>query len=146
MKIPRIWIAVLVAGIVCNVLDLVVQGKLLTDAYYVKIDSMRQDTNPAWFVFGDFVAVIVLAWVLGRVSAAFGPSLKAGATAGFFFGVLANFPTWHLVALMFKGIPYPLVWIETIYGIIWYVIAGAILAALMEKTPPAPGAAGIKAA
>lgn len=38
---------------------------------------------------------------------------------------------------MFKGYPYALTWISTISGILWYVIAGAILAAVMKKAPAA---------
>jgi hypothetical protein len=38
---------------------------------------------------------------------------------------------------MFKGYPYSLTWVSTIYGILWYVIVGAILAAVMKRTPAA---------
>lgn len=139
MKNPRFWLAVLVVGIVANALDFVVQGKLLTDAFYSKIDTMRQDTNPAWFIFGDFVAVTVLAWVYQRVASVFGPGAKGGAAAGFSLGVLVNFPTWHFIGLMFKGVPYALVWTNTLFGIVWYVIAGALLGAMLSK-PAAPAA------
>ena len=141
MKSSRFWIAVLVAGLVCNALDFVVQGKLLNDAFYAKIDSMRQDANPAWFVFGDFVGVLVLAWVFDRVAAVFAAGAKGGACAGLLLGVLVNFPAWHFIGLTFKGVPYALVWINTLYGIAWYVIAGAILAALMKKAVPAAATA-----
>lgn len=139
MKNPRFWIAVLAAGVVCNVMDFFVQNKLLTDAFYSNIESMRQDTNPAWFVFGDFVAVFVLAWVFTRVATVFGAGAKGGAAAGFSLGVLVNFPTHHFIGLLFKGVPYTLVWANTLFGIAWYVIAGAILGALLSK-PAAPSA------
>lgn len=142
MKSPKFWIAVLVTGIVVTALDYVVHGQLLTHAYYSKIESIRQDTNIGPFVFGDFVAVLVLAWVLNRLGSVFGPGLKGGLTAGLVLGVLVNFPTYHFVYLMFKGVPYPLAWIWTIYGIVWYAIAGAILTALTRKaeaaSAPAP--------
>ena len=141
MKYPKFWIGVLVAGVVCNALDFLVQGQLLTKIYYSKLDSMRQDTNPAWFVLGDFVAILVLAWVLYRVLSVFCSGAKAGAVAGFFLGVIVNFPTFHFIHLMMRNFPYPLVWIGTLYGIAWYVLAGAILGSFLKKPVPAGAAA-----
>jgi len=131
MKSPKFWIAVIVAGIVANVMDFCVQGQLLTSAYYSKIESMRTDTKPMWYIIGDFVAVFVFAWVIKRVASAFPGGAKGGATAGFFLGVLLNFPSYHFIQLMFKGYPYRLAWINTIYGIIGCVIIGAVLGAIM---------------
>jgi hypothetical protein len=134
MKNGRFWLAVLVAGVVCNAIDFVGQGQLLAHAYYSKMgDVMKMDTPVQWFVLGDFVAVLVLAWVYDKVWTAFGGGLKGGAICGLYLGVFASFPTFHFVFLMFKGYPYPLAWINTLYGIVWYVIAGAILAAVMKK-------------
>lgn len=139
MKNPRFWFAVLVVGIVVNVFDFVVQNKLLTDAFYSKMDSVRHDASPAGFIFGDFVAVFVLAWVFTRVASVFGPGVKGGVAAGFTLGVLVNFPTWHFIGLVFKGVPYALVWANTLCGVVWYIIAGALLGAMLNK-PAAPAA------
>jgi hypothetical protein len=133
MKNPKFWIAVLVSGIVANVIDFVGQGQVLASAYYSKIESMRMDTKPIWYIIGDFVAVLIFAWVLDRVLTVFGNGWKAGAKAGFYLGVLVNFPSYHFIFLMFKGYPYRLAWINTIYGIVECVIIGALLAALMCK-------------
>ncbi|HXQ81488.1 MAG TPA: hypothetical protein VN775_09260 [Opitutaceae bacterium] len=141
MKNPKCWLAVLVACIVGNGLDYLVQGMWLTSAYYSKIDSMRTDTPIYQFVIGGLAAVLVLAWVLKRLSSSFGGGGGGGAVAGFYLGVLVNFPTYHFIFLTFKGYPYPLVWINTIYGIVWYMIIGAVLAAIMNK-PQAADAAG----
>jgi hypothetical protein len=138
MKSGKFWIAVLVAGVVANVVDYVGQGMVLTGMYYSKLtDVFRQDMNIGGLVFGDFVAVLVLAWVYDKVASAFGGGVKGGACCGFYLGVLVNFPAYHFINLMFKGYPYSLTWINTIYGIIWYVIVGAILAAVMKKAPAA---------
>ena len=92
MKSGKFWIAVLVAGIVANVLDYVVQGHVLTGMYYSKMtDVFRQDMTIGWLVFGDFVAVLVLAWVYDKVASAFGGGVKGGACCGFYLGVLVNF-------------------------------------------------------
>jgi len=142
MKSGRFWLAVLVAGIVATVLDYLVQGQVLAHAYYANMTALvKQDTPVQWFIFGDFVAVLVLAWVYARIGSVFGGGLKGGAVAGFYLGVLASFPTYHFVFLMFKGYPYSLAWVSTIYGIIWYVVAGAIIASVMGGTAPAPAAA-----
>ncbi|HVU23789.1 MAG TPA: hypothetical protein VHE13_06660 [Opitutus sp.] len=141
MKNPRFWIAVFVTGIVVNALDFVVQGMLLTNSFYSSIDSMRHDVGFGPFVLGDFVATFVLAWVLDRVAPAFAAGAKGGATAGFFLGVLVNFPMNHFIFLMFKGVPYSLAWINTLFGVVWYLIAGALLGALMKRAPAANAAA-----
>ncbi len=141
MKTPKCWLAVLVAGIVSNALDYVVQAKWLTSAYYSKIDSIRADTPIYQFIIGGFTAVLVLAWVLNRLSSSFGSGVRGGALAGFYLGVLVSFPTYHFIFLMFKGYPYSLVWINTIYGVVWYMIIGAVLAAIMKK-PLAANTAG----
>lgn len=141
MKSAKFWLAVLVAGIVANILDVIVQAHVLQGLYYSKMaDLMKTDTNVGWFVFGDFVAVLILAWVYDKVGSVFGGGVKGGAVAGFYLGVFASFPTYHFVFLMFKGYPYGLVWVSTIYGILWYVIAGTILAAVMKKGAGAPAA------
>ena len=131
MKNAKFWIAVLVAGIVGNLLDLYIQGSLMTHAFYSKIESMRNDASPKWYIIGDFVAVFVFAWVLKRVASAFASGAKGGAVAGLYLGIIVEFPTWHFIQIMFKGIPYNLAWINTIYGVVWYVIIGAIGGALM---------------
>src|ERR1035438_2912569 len=119
----------------------VVQAKWLTSAYYSKIDSIRADTPIYQFIIGGFTAVLVLAWVLNRLSSSFGSGVRGGALAGFYLGVLVSFPTYHFIFLMFKGYPYSLVWINTIYGVVWYMIIGAVLAAIMKK-PLAANTAG----
>lgn len=146
MKSPKFWIAVLITGILVNILDIVVQGMLLSPMLYSKVETMRTDPAMGALVFGDFVAVLVLAWVMTRVASSFAAGAKGGAAAGFFLGVLVNFPTYHFIFLLFKGVPYSMAWINTFYGIVWYVIAGTILGALMKKPATAPAMASTAAA
>ena len=129
-------IAILVAGIVVTALDYCVQGNLLATAYYSKMESYKQDTAISSFIIGDFVAVAVFAWVFCKVTSVFGEGLKGGVCAGFYLGVLVNFPTWHFVFLTTKGYPYLLSWINTGYGIVWYMVVGAIIGAMMKKSAP----------
>jgi len=134
MKSGKFWIAVLVAGIVANVIDYLVYTQWLGPTYMMSNPVLfRQDTNPAWFVVGDFVSVFVFAWIFDKVSSVFGSSVQDGAKAGFYLGILVSFPTYIFMHLMFNGYPYGLSWISTIYSVLWYVMVGAILAAMMKK-------------
>jgi hypothetical protein len=134
MKSNKFWVAVLVTGIVANVIDFCFYALWMGPTYMASNPTLfRQDTNPAWFVVGDFIAVFVLAWVLDKVSSSFGSTPADGAKAGLYLGVLVNFPTYIFMHLMFNGYSYGLSWISTIYGIVWYVAMGALLAALMKK-------------
>lgn len=140
MKSGKFWIAVLVTGIVANVIDYCFYALWMGPTYMMTNPMLfRQDTNPVWFVVGDFISVFILAWVLDRVSSSFGSTPRDGAKAGLYLGILVSFPTFIFMHLMFNGYPYGLSWISTIYGILWYVVMGAILAAMMKKgaTPSA---------
>ena len=139
MKSSKFWIAVVAAGVVANVFDYVVHGMILQNAYYSKMtDLMNQGGNPTWFVVGDFIAVLVLAWVYDKVYGTFGGGPKGGAMFGLYAGVLVNFPAGIFFHLMFKGFPYSLSWVWIILGIIFYVIVGAVLGAMYKKGEPAP--------
>jgi len=133
MKSSKFWIAVLVTGVVANVMDYCFYMFWMGPTYMATNPLFRQDTNPVWFVVGDFIAVFVLAWVLDKVSSSFGSTPGAGAKAGLYLGVLVNFPTYIFMHLMFNGYPYGLSWISTFYGIVWYVVMGAILATMTKK-------------
>jgi hypothetical protein len=134
MKSSKFWLAVLVAGVVANILDYLVYTQWLGPTYMMSNPTLfRQDTNVAWYVVGDFVAVFVFAWIFNKVSGSFGSTVQDGAKAGLYLGIFANFPLWIFMHLMFNGYPYSLSWISTIYGIIWYVILGAVVAAMMKK-------------
>ena len=141
MKSGKFWVAVLVTGVAMNVIDFVFQGMMMMSIYYSKMpDLFNVSTNPIWYLLGDFIAVLVLASVYDRVSSSFSPDWKGGAEFGTYAGILVNFPTWIFLHLMIKGFPYGLSWISTIYGIVWTIIAGAIVAALYKKDSRSPAA------
>ena len=134
MKNSKFWIAVVAAGVAVNAFDFVVHGMVLQNAYYSKMaDLFNQPGNPVWFIVGDFVAIFVFAWVYDKVYGSFGGGWNAGAMYGLYVGVLVNFPAGIFFHLMFKGFSYALSWIWMIVGIIWYVVAGAILGVLYKK-------------
>ena len=58
----KFWIAVLVGGVVVNILDFLVQGQLFTSMFYSHMtDMMNPNMSIPWLVIGDFVAVFVFA-------------------------------------------------------------------------------------
>lgn len=133
MKSGRFWLAVLVAGVVMNIVDFVVHGLWLGPTYMMQHTTLfRQDVNVAWWIVGDFIWVFVFAWIFSKVSGSFGSTVKDGITAGFYLGVFANFPLALYMHLMFNDFPYSLSWISLIYGIVWYMIVGAIFAAVLK--------------
>lgn len=134
MKSGKFWIAVMAAGVVANILDYLVQGMWLTNAVYsLHPETFNPDANPVWYIVGDFVTVLVLAWVYDKVYGSFSGGAGGGALYGFYAGVLVNFPTWIFIHIFIKGFSYGTAWIWTIYGIVWAVIAGAVIGAIYKK-------------
>lgn len=134
MKSSRFWLAVLVGGVVVNILDALVWNFWLSPSYITQYQALfRQDVSMVWYIVGDFVAVFVFAWVYDKVAGSFGTTVKDGARAGLYLGILMSFPTFIFLYLMIKDFPYGFSWIMTIYNIVWYVILGAIVAAMMKK-------------
>jgi len=139
VKNSKFWIAVLVSGLVMNVVDFVGQGMIMTNMYYSKhADFFYGTTNPLWFVIADFVTIFVLAIVYDRVAASFSGGWKGGAVFGLYAGVLVNFPTWIILHLFITGFSYKYAWFSTIYGIVWTAIAAAIIGAMTSKPTDAP--------
>ncbi|MER3524257.1 MAG: hypothetical protein C4326_09370 [Ignavibacteria bacterium] len=139
MKSGKFWLAVLVGGVVANIIDGLVWDGLVWNLWlgpsYVMQNTtlFRQDTAVAWYIIGDFVATFVFVWVYDKVAGAFGTTVQDGAKAGLYLGILMSFPTFIFMSLMFNGFSYGLSWIMTIYSIIWYVILGTVVAAVMKK-------------
>lgn len=134
MNVQRFVLAGLAGGVVGNVLDFVVHGQILQSRYYSQNPALfKADTPMYWYPIMGFLAALVLTWVWDRVGGSFGTGAKAGATGGLYAGVLMNFPAMIGMHLGFVGFPYALSWIWMIYGILWYVVVGAVIGALYKK-------------
>ena len=82
---------------------------------------------------GDFIAALVFTWVYLRLAPQAPAGPAGGATFGLYAGVLVNFPKNIFLHLLIQGFPYALSWIWTLYGIMWYVVLGAIAGAMNRK-------------
>lgn len=135
MKSSKFWIAVAVAGVAMNIIDYVFQGMLFSEMIYKKFPQLfnMSPSNIPYYMVGDFITVLVFAWVYDKVYSSFGGGPKGGMMAGMYAGILVNFPTWIFAHLTFNGFPYWASWVFTIYGIVWYNIAGTIIGALYKK-------------
>lgn len=135
MKNAKFWIAVLVSGVAANIIDAIVFGLIVTPAYFAKLpDLFNQNISPVWFIILDFIWIFIFACVYDKVYNSFSGGVKGGMMWGLYGGIFCTFPTWISLHLMFKGFPYDLSWIFTIYMIIWYVINGAIIGAIYKKS------------
>jgi len=132
MNMKKLLLATLGVGVVANVVDFVFHG-LIMRGYYARLPVMRPDAEMPLLVIGDFVAALVFVWVYDRVYGSFGGGAKGGATYGLYAGVLVNFPTWIFAHMLFVGFPYGLSWIWTAFGIVWFVINGAVAGAIYKK-------------
>ena len=141
MKNSRFWIAVAGAGVVVNIIDFLCQGMIMEKMYYSRHqDVFNMTANPAWYVLGDFVTVLVLAWVYDKVSASFQKGWMGGAMFGLYAGVLTNFPTWLFLHLFIRDFGKKIALFSTVYGIVWTIIAGAVIVALYKKGDSTPAA------
>ena len=135
MNWTRGLLATLAAGIVGNVLDAVVHGWYFQQNFYDKNPTLfRADMPLPWLIVGDFVAALVLVWVFDRVMSSFAAGAGGGAKFGFYAGVLVWFPGAIYMNMMFNGFSYQLAWMWIIYGVIWYVIVGAVVGATYKKS------------
>ena len=141
MARKNFWIAVVVGGIVVNILDMFVQGMLFQNVFYKNMTIIRMDVNPLWYILLDFLAVIVFTWFYDRVYSSFGGGVRAGMKYGMMYGVITSFPTMFYPQLMYEGYPYALVWASIVYAIILGGILGSIVGKFYRKEDQQPSAA-----
>jgi hypothetical protein len=137
MPVSTFLIATVVVGIVVNVFDAVVHGFLLQGPLYSTLPLMRTDAAFPLLILTDFVAAAVFVWVYLRLRASFSPGAAGGATFGLYAGVLVNFPTWIACYLILSGFTSSLAWAWTLAGILWCVVAGAVVGAVVSRSAPA---------
>ena len=119
----------LVAGVVLNALDFVVQGVLLSHFYVGPSFRDVNDVLPQ-LVALDFVAGAVFVWLYLKLGAATGAGAGGGARFGWYAGMLYSFPMFIAMHLLFNGYSFQLAMINTVYQVAAYVVAGLAVGAL----------------
>jgi hypothetical protein len=133
MARKNFWIAVIVGGIVVNIMDMIVQGMLFQSMFYKNMEGMRMDVNPGWYVLLDFVTVIVFVWFYDRVYNSFEGGVRGAMKYGVLYGIVTTFPMMFFPHLMYAGFPYALVWASIVYGIIWGGVLGTVVGKFYTK-------------
>ncbi len=82
MKSGKFWLAVLVGGVVLNVLDFVLHGIILHGYYAQMPELFNPPGNPVLFIVTDFVVVLIYAWVYDRVMEVLQVAPKVGRRMG----------------------------------------------------------------
>jgi hypothetical protein len=119
----------LVAGVVLNVLDFLVQGVLLSQYYVGPAFRDANDVLPQLIAL-DFVAGSVFVWLYLALGAATGAGARGGALFGWYAGMLYSFPMFIAMHLLFNGYSFQLAAINTVYQVAAYVVAGLAIGAL----------------
>lgn len=123
---------VLVAGVVLNALDVLVQGVLLSGYYTGPSFRDVNDVLPQLIAL-DFVAGAVFVWLYWKFGAVTGAGAPGGALFGWYAGMLYSFPMFIAMHLLFNGYSFHLAMINTVYQVAAYVIAGLAVGALNRK-------------
>ena len=140
MTKKQIVLSILIGGLVANVLDLLVHGFLLGNAFYIQQTALfGTESSPLALTLGDFVSVAVFVWVYQRVRSCFPAGATGGATFGFYAGVLIGFPTHLFLSVVIVDFAYTLAWAWTLLEIAWGVSVGAVVGRIAGA--PAPSAA-----
>jgi len=131
----RVVVGGMVAGVVLNVVDFIVYGKLLAQDYNAALQALGKgptDNLIPLFIVLDFVYGIGLIWVYAAIRPRFNPGAKTAVIAGvavwffvFFLHELGEAPLGIL--------PQRLYTIGTIVGLIQYAVAGAVGAYLYRE-------------
>ncbi len=130
----RVVLAGLVAGLVVNVIDFVVNVPILgqqwaaaTTAVGVRISDVGGQSTAGWIVV-DFIAGVFTAWLYGAVLPRYGGGAKTGLIAGFAVWLLEHVA---LSSLAFLGLyPAGLILSSAVGGLVANLAGGFIAAKL----------------
>ena len=137
MTKKQIVLSILIGGLVATVLDVLVHGFLLGNAFYVQQTALfGTESSPLSLTLGDFVSVAVFVWVYQRVRSCFRDGAAGGAIFGFYAGVLIGFPTHLFLSIVIVDFAYALAWAWTLLEIVWCVTVGAVVGKIAGAPAP----------
>ena len=121
---------ILVVGALANVMDWLVFGTMLKNAFNA-IEGVRpQDSvNPAWWIVLDFVGIAVFTWFYTVVRSSFSSGWAYGAATA----VVVTVPSAFSYVVIIKGWPYYLCWVFIAVSIVEYAVYGMLVDKLMGK-------------
>lgn len=136
MNWKRVLIGGLAAGVLMNVLDVLVGMFLLSQRYMalqkqgIFLQTPRLPFVPLW-ILGMFAAGMILAWLYASVRPRLGPGPKTAVMVGLAVGLLAHVPyPFSMASWGLQGRFIALVWMLS--GLLEYV-AGTLLAGSLYK-------------
>ncbi len=127
----KLWIGAAVVFVVFVVLNFLIHTVLLKAAYEEPNMPWRSpDDVMAWLIIlVYFIFSFFFVFVFGKGYE--GKGMMEGVRYGFYIGVMVFLPYAYVNYAVFPDIPYPVALQWFIYGVIEFVIAGAVLAAVM---------------
>ena len=133
MNWTRVVIGGLVAGIVVNLADFVMHGKIMADTYK-RFDQVftQAEANPMLFFAVAMATGVMVAMLFAKTRAAWAPGWKGGLFFGLFFGLATFFLNFYN-PLVIDGFPYYLSWCWGGIGVIDGLIGGTVLGLIIPR-------------
>lgn len=140
----RVILGGLVAGIVLNIGEWLLNGVILADRWEAAMAELGRDTytgsDMAIFVGGTFLMGIVLVWLYAAIRPRYGPGPATAIRAGF-VGWIFAYAFWLVYNFATRLFPQDLVTISTVWGLFELPI-GTLVGAWLYKEEEAPVPAG----
>ena len=129
INMKKVVIGGLIAGVVLNVIDLVLFGVVLKTQMAAAMQALGKppitDAQMPWFVVLDFVAGVSLVWLYAAMRPRFGAgpatAAKAGVAGWFFAGLLPTLFMWPMQLM-----PQNLTIIMTVVALVQWPLAAVI--------------------
>lgn len=137
INLGRVVAGGLLAGVVLNVYDFVMNGVVLADQWNAAMTAMGKGEMGgsliAWFVLFDFLFGIWIVWVYAAIRPRFGPGPRTAAIAGLAGWALMGL--LHTISEAPMGIfPANLYWVNTIAALVMVPVAGVVGAWPYQET------------
>ena len=133
MNWTKILSAGLVAGIVVNLVDWVLHGRIMAGTYETYSDVFSQEPgNPVWFFVAAICVAIFFAVLFAKTRECWAAGAKGGLTYGFWLGMVAFFGNFYY-PLVIDGFPYFLAWCWGGIGLIGSIVGGAVVGLMIKR-------------
>lgn len=136
INLGRVVAGGLLAGLVLNVYDFVLNGVVLSDRWNAALAALGKGEMGgsliAWFVLFDFLFGLWIVWVYAAIRPRFGPGPRTAAIAGLAGWFLMGF--MHTLSEAPMGLfPANLMWVNTIGALVMVPVAGVVGAWLYQE-------------